>query len=136
MKKGKPSVLLIFFCLSLCLSAQTKIDSKKLIQGKWVLESVSAHEANNTQEIDLDSLGFVVYPEMQIGQDSIALGFQNDFEQSSYQLYDESLFFYGSRMPFFVKWALFQYKLYLEWEQPIDNESRSIIILSSYKRKY
>lgn len=130
----KLKLLLVPLCLSLSVFANTIVENK-VLQGKWVLESVSARNVQDSQNADLDSLGITVYPEMLIYEDSITLVSKNGSQKIGYTTRNDFLWLGIPYNPFYAEWALNENKLYLEWVQDIPNESKSIIILLLYRRK-
>lgn len=129
------SLLLIFLSASLFTFAQTKNNDKELLQGKWVLESVAAHDPNKPEPLQIEDLNIEIYSEIEIKNDVATLISKQNTLKGKYKIDNSYLNFDLPATSFVVEWGIVENELHLlqRIEEPTET-SGMILVSSIYKR--
>lgn len=120
---------------SVSVIAQQENESKRIPDGKWVLESVAAFEENVQIPFSADNIDFDIPAEISIQQDDVTFVYKETTEKVKY-----SIAVRANYLCFLVcaEWKIADGKLQLQWTQDLDNslggaDTRVITLGYSYK---
>ena len=107
-----------------------------LLQGKWVLENVSAFDENmKTMPFSIDSICCQeISTEIDIQRDEVTFTFESGEHKVEYERAVRKSAFY---FPFYAGWKIVDNKLQLSWGQDVEISAGTIIqtIVLTYKLK-
>jgi len=132
---AKKTVILILLLGTFPVFSQQGNEQKRIPEGKWVLENVSAFEGNAQIALTANDLGFRVPSEIDVQQDEVAFITENS---SNRVRYDDVV--KGNLLCFLIcaEWKIVDNKLQLQWSQDIEEPVNGVdmrIISLSYVRK-
>ncbi|MFV0537045.1 MAG: hypothetical protein ACK5M3_06675 [Dysgonomonas sp.] len=137
--QSKIQLLIIFLSMSLFSIAQTKENDKKLLLGKWELENISIHEANDTTLVNIDKYNILFHREIEIQSKEFVFKYKGLILRKEYKVMGNLMNLDFSAGSFHAEWAIFKNKLYIEWAEDVvdtsNDEDKTLVILLSYKRK-
>ena len=116
--------------------AQAKENDEKTLQGRWVLENVSAFDEDvEVKPFSADSICCVpISTEIDIQQDDVTFVLESgEFKIKYEKAVRNNAFYY----PFYAGWKIVDGKLQLHWGQDVDRPTGSTIrtIMLTYKLK-
>jgi len=116
--------------------AQTKESDEKTLQGRWVLENVSAFEEDvEVRPFSADSICCVqISTEIDIQQDEVTFVVASgEFKVKYEKAVRKNAFYY----PLYAGWKIVDGKLQLHWGQDVERPTGTIIrtIMLTYKLK-
>jgi len=131
-------ILFVFCSISSFAVAQTQIDDLELLQGEWTNEGASVFDTERTISLDPGNSFMEIYAEIEIIGDTILLrDHLGEVQKAKYEVNGNYLGFdLHLRESFITEWAIFEDKLYLEFNtfHPF-GAPRKVNALLVYKRK-
>lgn len=132
----KPYLLFILLCSSFSVFAQMKNDSRKLLQGKWLLESVSAYKVNDIKPVNIDSTNIEIYSQIEIKEDMAILSNKENIREVNYILDETGFRFATPSVMYITEWSVAGDKLYLLQIIPsLFDETKDVFVSLIYKHK-
>ena len=126
--------MIIFFMLlgSFSVFAQVKNEQKQILEGKWVLENVSAFEKNVQIQFSAENLDFEAPVEINVQQDELTFVYKENTTKVGYDVFSID----GKYLCFSVctEWKITDNKLQLQLLPDMDEENPIIIILNYNKK--
>ena len=128
---------IVFFMLlsPFLVFSQSKGDHKKVLQGKWVFESITAFDGNVQVPFNVDSLCCEIPTEMFIQQDDLTFSRRARADKVRF---DAVISENGLCFPICGEWKIVENKLLVQWYEDLDSSGDVLkmrTVIACYTKK-